>query len=223
MAKKYFRYIPDFDYVSRLPGAKNINDYVEVKNLFRRGRIRPDIFDDLQYFNKYKVVGDQRPDEVAYDVYEDENLDWLVMLSNNIVNPENEWPLSQQSFDNYLINKYGSEENIYAVHHYESTEVRDSLGNLIFPAGKEVSQNFTVTFFDRGLGTEGFAGQMTEEYTNWDYETQIQDDRRNIYVLKNFYVGLIIDDMENIMPYPSGSSQYVSPDLAKGDDIHLYQ
>ena len=93
---KYFRNVPDFDYVSRLPGAKNISDYVRVKNLFRRAKIREDIFQDITYFTKYKVNANDRPDNVAKEIYGDSNLDWLVMLSNNIINLENEWQLQQR-------------------------------------------------------------------------------------------------------------------------------
>ena len=67
MAKKYFRYVPDFNYVSRLEGKKNINDYEVTKNLFKRVKIKSEIFNDLTYFTKYKIVGDDRPDNVSYE------------------------------------------------------------------------------------------------------------------------------------------------------------
>ena len=76
MAKHYFRNVPDFDYVSRIDGQKNVSDYVTVKNLFKRVKIREEIFDDLTYFTKYKVVGDDRPDIVAHKVYGDPRYDW---------------------------------------------------------------------------------------------------------------------------------------------------
>ena len=62
--KKYFRYVPDFDYVSRLPESK-ISDYVKVKNLFKKGKLRDDIFQDVTVFTKYQIVGDARPDNVC--------------------------------------------------------------------------------------------------------------------------------------------------------------
>ena len=69
--RNYFRYIPDFDYVSRLADSKNISDYIQVKNLFKRAKLRPDIWADLSKFTKYKIVGDERPDQVAYRQYKD--------------------------------------------------------------------------------------------------------------------------------------------------------
>lgn len=86
----YFRQVPDFEYVSRLPDAK-ISDYAPVKNLFKKGKLREDIFQDLSFFTKYKINGDDRPDNVAYKVYQDSTLDWLVLLCNNILNIQTEW------------------------------------------------------------------------------------------------------------------------------------
>ena len=75
----YFSKVPDFEYVSRLPDAK-ISDYITVKNLFKRGKLREDIFQDLTLFTKYKIIGNDRPDNVAFDYYRDSKLDWLVLL-----------------------------------------------------------------------------------------------------------------------------------------------
>ena len=100
--KKYFRYVPDFNYVSRLEGKKNINDYEVTKNLFKRVKIKSEIFNDLTYFTKYKIVGDDRPDNVSYEIYGTTDYDWLILLSNNIINVGSEWPLTQESFVNYM-------------------------------------------------------------------------------------------------------------------------
>ena len=220
--KKYFRNIPDFDYISRLPGGKNISDYVKTKNLFKRAKIRDDIFEDITYFVKYKISGDDRPDNVAFDVYRDSNLDWLVMLSNNIINLANEWPLTQRSFNNYCLNKYGSYENLYDTHHYETQEVRDSRGDVILEQGIQVPQNYSITFFDVGIGTEILATGITNEVTNLDYEEKIQDDKANIFVLNKRDLSVVLNDISNIMPYKEGSTQYVNSKLVKGENSRLY-
>ena len=87
---KYFSQLPDFEYVSRLPDAR-ISDYIKVKNLFKKGTLRDDIFQDLTVFDKYQIVGDDRPDNVAFKFYGDSNLDWLVLTCNNIINVQTEW------------------------------------------------------------------------------------------------------------------------------------
>ena len=122
----YFKKVPDFEYVSRLPDA-NISDYIPVKNLFKKGALREDIFQDLSFFTKYQVEGDDRPDNVAFKLYNDSSLDWLVLAANNVVNVKTEWPMTQLEYDQYLLDKYGTYEKINEVHHYETTEHRLSL------------------------------------------------------------------------------------------------
>jgi len=218
----YFRNIPDFEYVSRNADTKQISEYQKVKNLFKRGKLKNDIFNDLTFFTKYKVIGDDRPDNVAFDVYEDETLDWVVLLSNNITNIQTEWPLNHQSFYNFLIMKYGSEENIHAVHHYETTEVRNTEQTIIVPKGLKVPQNYSIEFYDERLESYTTASNITTEITNYAYENKIEDDKRNIYVLKPKYINVILNDMEESMIYKEGSTQYLSETLVRGENIRLY-
>ena len=218
----YFRNIPDFEYVSRDANTKQISEYQKVKNLFKRGKLKNDIFKDLTYFTKYKIIGDDRPDNVAFDVYSDETLDWVVLLSNNITNIQTEWPLNHQSFYNFLIDKYGSDEQIYAVHHYETTEVKNTANTVIVPQGLKVPQNYSIEFYDANLESYTTASNITTEITNYTYETKIEDDKRNIYVLKADYLNTILNDMEESMLYKEGSTQYVSETLVRGENIRLY-
>ena len=107
----YFQRLPDFEYVSRLPNAK-ISDYVKVKNLFKRGVLREDIFQNLSFFTKYEIKGNDRPDNVAFEVYGDSTLDWVILITNNIINIQSEWPMSQTDFDAYLLEKYGNYDTL---------------------------------------------------------------------------------------------------------------
>jgi len=218
----YFRYVPEFDYVSRT-SDKNISEYITVKNLFKRGKLREDIFGNLTYFTKYQIVGDDRPDNVAYEVYGDETLDWLVLLSNNILNVQTEWPLTQQAFDNFLTNKYGTYENFFGTHHYETIQVQDSGGTTIVPAGITVPSNYSVEYYDNILNQYQTATNITTAITNYDYESKIENDKRNIFLLKNDYISIVLNDMEEIMKYKQGSTQYRSGTLKKGENIRLYQ
>ena len=224
MAKKYFRYIPDFDYVSRLPKAQNISDYIRVKNLFKRTKISEQVFSDLTFFTKYQIITDERPDNVAFKVYGDSNLDWIVLLANNIVNVQQEWPLEHTSYYNYLINKYGSDAALQNVHHYETREIKNSVGKIIIPEGLEVASDFSITFFDTGLGVQQTVStEIVTEITNEVYENRINDDKRNINIIKPRFIGLIIEEIEKVMKYPKGSTQYVSKRVVKGENIRIYE
>lgn len=339
MANPYFRQVPNFEYVNRNSDSKDISNYISVKNLFKRGKLRPDIFGNLNFFTKYKIVGDERPDNVAYKIYGDETLDWVVLLSNNILNIQTEWPVPQTSFDEILLNKYGSYESLYSgIHHYETIEIKNSRGITVLPGGlktpntwrtngnfiqvakttinqifagsagipsrtvtvtmnngikdlqvgsqiyiNNVSENifngrFVVTsvlapfdnvaisftyelpsipsvadpvlsasgaeevlftvegnlgvgnayyyeYYDDGLGYYVTipSSQVVVPVTNYEYESAIEDEKRNIFVLKPGYLNVIFNDMEDIMPYKKGSQQYISENLKRGDNIRLYE
>lgn len=340
MTRPYFRQVPNFEYVSRNSGEQNISDYVAVKNLFKRGKLREDIFGNLNYFTKYKIIGDERPDNVAYKLYNDPTLDWVVLLSNNILNIQTEWPMTQRTFDEVMIEKYGSYENLYSgIHHYETEEIRDSKGRIVLRSGLRISPtwktngNFveivnsqiavissgdsvnpssTVTvylvngipgleigsqvainnvtenqyngrqvvteilaqngnvvtgfryelpftpniasptlsdprkeevlflvpetssvtansyyyeYWDAGLGYSVYvpSTSFVTTVTNHEYELQIQEDRRNIFTLKPQYLNVIFNDLDDIMPYKKGGSQYVNATLKKGENIRLFE
>jgi hypothetical protein len=218
----YFRQVPDFQYINRTTDAQSISDYKTVKNLFKRGKLREDIFGNLSFFTKYKIVGDERPDNVAYKFYEDETLDWVVLLANNILNIQTEWPLPQSSFDTFLLEKYDSYENIYAVHHYETIEVNNTNGITIIPSGLRVNSDFSTTYYDDALSRQVTRRNITVPITNYEYEQKIEDDKRNIFVLKARYLNVVLNDMESLMTYKKGGDQYVNPTLKKGDNIRLY-
>ena len=224
MAKKYFRYLPDFDYVSRLPKAQNISDYIRVKNLFKRTKISEQIFNDLTFFTKYQVISDERPDNVAFKDYGDSNLDWMILLANNIINVQQEWPLEHQSYYAYLIGKYGSDAALQNIHHYETREIKNSVGKVIVPEGLQVASDFSITFFDTRLGVQQtISTEIVTEITNQVYEDRLNDAKRNISIIKPRFIGLIIEEIEKVMKYPKGSTQYVSKKVVKGENIRIYE
>lgn len=219
----YFRYIPNLEYINRNESQDQISNYEKTKNLFKRGKIRDDIFKSLIFFTKYNIIGDERPDNVAEKVYGDASLDWIVLLSNNIVNVYDEWPLSQESFDKYLLEKYGSYESVYGIHHHETVEVKDGSGNVIVKPGLVVPSNFSIKYFDYILSEQKQVANITTIVTNYDYEVRKEEKKRNIFLLKSDYVPVIMNDMETKMPYKEGGQQYVDPTLKRVDDIRLYE
>ena len=217
----YFKQVPDFEYVSLLPDAK-ISDYITVKNLFKRGKLREDIFQDLTFFTKYQVIGDDRPDNVAYKLYNDPSLDWVILLSNNIINIQTEWPMQQYELDRYLLDKYGSYEKLNEIHHYETIEIKNSSGVTIVEEGLTVESDFSVTFYDWMIDSLEIKQGITNPVTNYDYEMKIEDEKRNIFALKPRYLNVIKDDMEDLMTYKKGSTEYISETLKRAENIRLY-
>ena len=218
----YFRQVPNFAYINRSKDGKNLSDYTVTKNLFKRGKLRDDIFQNLTFFEKYQIVGYDRPDNVAYRVYGDETLDWIILLSNNILDIKTEWPMTQRAFDKYVLDKYNDYNTLYnGIKYYKTTEIKDSNGTIIVPGGLIVDEKFSVQYYDNGKYQE--AKNFTISVTNYEYEVELEEKKRNIYVLKPKYLNIIFDDLKDIMTYKKGGNQYVNATLKKGDNIRLYE
>ena len=223
MANRYFRNIPDFEYVNRTKDGQFISNYTQVKNFFKKGKIREDLFQDLTVFEKYNILGDDRPDNVADQIYGDPTLDWVVLLSNNIVKIYNEWPLNQQAFENYVLDKYGTVAKLDEIHHYESNEVKDSSGVIIFPKGVRVSAGQSVSYFEPLSDEQVTVNPVSKAVTNYQYEQSVNDKKRRIFLIKPIYLNVVFDDLEEMMIYKEGSTQFVSESLKRADNIRLFE
>ena len=212
----YFRQVPNLDYPSLANDRTSAYDFQTVKNLFKRAVIRDDIFNEITAFTKYSVEGDERPDQVAYDFYQDSGLDWVILTTNNIVHVRDEWPMSQQDFFNYLDEKY-TESELSNIHHYETEVLRDSRGRLIQPEGLTVPEGHSVSFLDNGvLRTES----KVKLFTFLQNEINLNDAKREINILKERYLALFLEDFGNVMEYKK-SSQYVTDDLKKTENPRI--
>jgi len=214
--KSYFRQLPNLDYPSLANDRTSAYDYNQVKNIFRRAVLRDDVFDSYVQFEKYSVEGDDRPDNVASKIYGDPSLDWVVLTTNNIIHIRDEWPMSQGDLNNYLANKYSSQELSY-IHHYETLKILDSFGNLIQPEGIEVQEGYSVTFVDRGVSkTES----RLKSFTYLEHEIDVNDKKREIDVLLPEYVEIFLRDIGNIMEYKP-SRQFVNEKLKKTENPRI--
>ena len=223
MANPYFSNLTEFLYVNRTKEGRSEGDYSIVKNFFKRVRLRDDIFQDLTFFTKFTVAGDDRPDNVANTVYDDPSLDWVILLSNNIVNVQSEWPLGQAAFNTYITEKYGDETTLYSgIHHYESREVQANDGTIIIPSGQRVSIGQSVSFFDEDSSQQIVRTDVAMPITNYAFEEKLNDEKRNIFVLKPIYLNIIFDDINQLMRNKKGSTQFISETLVRGDDIRLF-
>jgi len=224
MANPYFRNLPDFEYVNRTTGAaRDTNDYIAVKNLFKRGKLREDIFQELAFFEKYQIKGDDRPDIVANEVYGDPTLDWVIFTCNNITDVYSEWPMSNEVFNTYLLEKYGSYDALNDVHHYESNEVRNSQGVVVFAKGLRVGVAQSLSFFDFFSDSQINVANVSRPVSNYEYEEDLNNKKRGIFILKPIYLNVVFDDLEEMMQSEEGSTQYVSETLRRGDNPRIYQ
>ena len=203
----YFRELPNIFYQSQSKDRNSSNDYVLVKNLFRRTKLRDDLQSAVTIFDKYQIGHGERPDTIAEQLYGDSGLDWVVMMTANIINVRDQWPLSDSELYKYAENKYGTKLNDVRFH--ETTEVKDSSGRLILPKGKVVDSGFTIP----KPGTDTATLNPVVSVSNYDYEVRENDKKRQIFVLKPEYLGMFLEDMRNEMKY-GRSSEYINSNVA---------
>ena len=215
-SNSYFRKLPNLSYPSLANDRKSAYDYQIVKNLFKRAVLRDDVTNEITNFTRYSVEGDERADQIAYNFYGDSGLDWIILTSNNIIHVRDEWPMSGRDFLTYLNEKYTSDQ-LSNVHHYETREIRDSSNTLIQKAGVRVKSDHSFTYVDDG-STVTKSSIKTVSYLQ--HETDLNDAKRNILVLREEYVSTVLRDIGDIMQYKE-SQQYVNDGLKETENPRI--
>ena len=206
----YFRELPDISYVSLLPNSNRSDERINVKNLFKRAKLRTDIDQSVTSFDYYLVQDNERPDIIAERLYNNPQLDWVILVTNNITSIRNQWPLSNNELYSYCLEKYGSDAAIMQTHHFETREIKDKYGRVVLEGKLIVDENFTFTYAkdDYSISKETPA----QSVSNYTYEQRLNEDKRKIRVLKPSLLSAFITDFRNIMKYDKSSS-YINKSL----------
>ena len=231
----YFRQIPNVSYPSPLSSKTRSGDYIIVKNFFRKIKIMDWLSDSATVFNKFIIADEARPDTVASEVYGSSDLDFVVVLTAGITNLHNDWPLSDQHLYKYTVNKYGL-AGINDVHHYETIEIRDDKNRLILEPGRSVDSVFTIPgpgsvwpLNETWTGNTGaeiiqYAGTVDISpivgISNWEYESNKNNEKRSIDILRPEFLQMFLQDLKRIMRYDR-NSQYLDPFLIKTENTAL--
>ena len=210
----YFRELPNLRYPSFLPNKSSSLDFVDVKNLFRRAKMRDDLQNNFTIFNKYEIPMGARPDTVAEDLYGSAQFDWVVLTVAGIINVRNEWPLNPRDLYDYSLDKYGDALN--STRYFQTTEVKDSNGRLVLPKGKVVDSNFTIP----KPGTPNATLNPVVGVSNYDYETIQNDKKSRIFVLREEYLQEFLNDMREIMVYDE-SSEYLNDRTIQTENTNI--
>ena len=211
----YFRELPELDYQSFLSDSNSSQNYLRVKNLFRRNKLREDLQNVFTLFNKYEIVEGARPDTVAEEFYGSSELDWVVLMTAGITNVRDQWPLSNRDLYRFAVKKYGI-ENLISPHHYETKEVKDSQGRLILPEGKIVDSDFTIPNPDN----KAVNINPVRSVQNYEYEVRKNNEKSSIYILKKEYLQQFLNDMRDIMIY-GRSSEYINDSLIRTENTKV--
>ena len=214
----YFRELPNLLYQSFLPDKKSSLDYTEVKNLFRRTKLRDDLQNVFTLFDKYEIPDEFRPETVAEEFYGNDELDWVVLTTAGIVNVRNEWPLNNRDIFDYSFEKYG--DNLNATRFFETKEIKNSSGSIILEKGKVVDSDFVFKYYDTNGIVEVKGTNVRTGVSNYDYEVRLNEEKRSIFVLKPEYLQQFLSDFRDIMLYGQ-SSQTINDNLIKTENTNI--
>ena len=234
----YFSYFPNLNYVSRTTDRSSNDEFIAVKNIFRRPKLRDDLKNVVTAFEDYVVVGDDRPEQVSERVYGDPRFDWVILTTNNITKVRDQWPLSSNDIQKFILAKYGSEEKLTEVHHYVTELLLDSRLRIVVPEGLTVDSNFESRYLETSgsgestysgtnlptLSTVDNAGTVKDAngnvvshtnvfpVTNYEFEENENEAKRRIKILQPQFLDVAISDMKRIMKYTK-SSQFINSKL----------
>jgi hypothetical protein len=165
----YFAKFPLISYV-----YSNNTDYNVVTDITRRVAVIESIKQNFSLYDEYDIQEGDTPEILAYNLYRDTQYHWIILILNDIIDPRFDWPLTQEQLVRYATNKYGSEEAIYEIHHYEAS-VTDS----------------TIVDSD----DDNFPEKIS--VSNMDYEIKKNEEKRRIKILKPNYISSFITEFEN--------------------------
>ena len=161
--------------------------FISAKNLWRRGEILKEVKSSMVIFNEYVVKNGERPEDLATRFYKNPFFNWTILVINDIVNVYEQWPKSTRDLNEYVYAKY---DNPMATKHYVTTEVKDSLNNIICPAGKIVPSNFQITYFD---GSTTVTANPVVSITNYQYESNLNAEKEKIILIRPSYIRDFVD------------------------------
>ena len=240
----YFRELPNVAYQSPLGHKISSQEYIVIKNIFRRTKLMDYLADKATLFNKFVIGEGDRPDTIADYYYGDPNLDFIVLLTAGITNIVDDWPLGDHDLYEHTLNKYGTTAKMNEVKHYLTKEIRDENNNLILPKDLIVDSHFkmdgpgkkyrasgaapitwkmiadegniTLTNDELSVATDNIAFPVT----NFEHEILENENKREIDLLRPSYVQQFLLDFREIMRYDR-NSQYISPKLITTENTRI--
>ena len=189
----YFSYLPNLTYAVSINRAGKTNDIL-IKDYFRLLRIRKDIKRTDTLYVNYVIQDGERPDQIAFKEYGEEQFYWMILQVNDITDYNGQWPLSYSELDKYILKKYGGREKSNEIHHYETQEEYNEQGLLMLPGGMVVDEEFTYEYqYDDVTRKVSFPVAVT----NYQYESQLNNKKSEIQIIDKKYIWDVQRDLRN--------------------------
>ena len=153
--------------------AKGNGQSTVMKDIFRRVKLKST--ERVVGFDYYDVQDGEAPEIIADKYYGDVGLHWTILIANDIVDYYHQWPMSTQTFEQYVTEKY---TNPAAIHHYEVT----------------ATSGDTTTVIDVGMNTTDY-GSATA-VSNYQYEQKLNDEKAKIRLIQPRFIKDFVKEFE---------------------------
>ena len=213
---RYFNHFPVLKNTQQTAN-NTVNVSALVVNLLTRVTQLDTFKNDSVIYYNYDVQDGDTPESVAERFYGDSEKHWVILYTNNIIDPYYDWPLSYLQFTNYLEKKYlplaansgfqtGTAYALSTVYQYQQLIVTtDSLtGNtttVIHPVDLAtfnhiVPFSLIKNFSDGSSVTYSLNSQVQ---TLFDYENKLNESKRNIKLLNPDFMNQIYGELQNLL------------------------
>ena len=207
----FFKIVPNISYDEKpISYPFSESDFVVAKNFFRRYKINDDIFQYAVFFKKYTIIDGERPETLAEKAYGDQFLDWVILLTNNMVNAQYDWPRS--NYEMYRIVEEEFDDPYSEINHYE---IRETIGQ--YQAGLHVDETFyngTHKVNVNGTVTTKNGNEIASPVTVAEYYQAENEKKREIYLLKPRYLDSFVADFKRKNLYKKDDN-FISQRLKK--------
>jgi len=207
----YFSITPNLAYDEKpIKSPFSKSDFTIANNFFRRYKINDDVFSNAVYFNKYAIKDGERPDTLARNFYGNQFYDWVILLTNNMVNAQYDWPMN--NYELYKVLEQEFDDPYSQINHYE---IKEAIGH--YAAGLHVDKAFydgTHKLNIDGTITLKNGNEIASPITVAEYYQTENEKKREIYLLKQNYVQSFVDDFRKQNLYKKDTN-YISQRLKK--------
>ena len=154
-----------------------------VTDLMTRVKVREKIIDEASLYDRYDVPSGERPEDTAFKHFGSAQYHWVILMTNNITDAFYEWPMSEQTFETFLEDKY---TNPGAIHHYEVTQ-----SSGITKAQGPEDYSYLIEVNSDAAGAQSVS--------NREYEQRIQDKKRSIQLLSPSYLNTFLEEFNELV------------------------
>jgi hypothetical protein len=179
-----------------------------LTNILTRVAVIPELLKNTLAYYSYDIQEGDTPEIIASKYYGTVDNFWLVMMSNQSIDPQWDFPLNYINFTAFIEDKYGSAANAQSqIVRYEQTTTTTDLTNGGTPVVETIVidetayNNFipssTITIFSDG--SQVSITTTAEEINAYDYEISLNESKRNINLLNVLYLNTIQSQFKNLI------------------------